>query len=120
MPIRQRNHLSTMDDMLSGDPVLSHVVALFAEPPTPPDLVEYPARPAAGHRFAGLRAGLRRALSAPEFIAVLALTVMVVCAVLGGVFGSAAIALGGLAAPLLLGVGCYFAIKRREPARTGP
>jgi hypothetical protein len=114
MWIRQRDTLSTMESALSLDPVLAQVAALFAVPATQTELTERPAptRPAP-NRFAGLR----RALSSPQFIAVLALTVMVVCAVIGGVLNSAPIALSGLAAPVLLGIGCYFAIKRRKPVR---
>ncbi len=113
MLIRQRNPLSTMDEILSGDPVLSHVTALFAVPASPAELAERPARPVASKRTGALR----DALSTPEFFAVAAVALLVACALLGGLLNSAAIALGGLAAPLLLGIGCYVAIKRRQPAR---
>jgi hypothetical protein len=103
-----------MDQILSADPALSRVAGLFTQQATSAELTEPPARPPAPDRSRGRRWAFRRALSTPEHIGVAALVLLVGCALLGGLLNSSAIALGGLAAPLLLGVGCYIAIKRRR------
>lgn len=107
---RQGSPLSSMDHILSGDPVLAHVIVLFAQKATPGELTELPAAPKPSPDRFGRP---REALSRPEVIGVVALVLVVVCALLGGLLDNAAVALGGLAALLLLGVGCHFAIKRR-------
>jgi hypothetical protein len=103
-----------MDQILAADPVLSRVADLFTQRPTPTELAERPARPAAPNRSRDRFGALRRVLATPEVIGAIALVLLGGCALLGGLLDSGAIALGGLAAPLLLGVGCYFTIKRRR------
>jgi hypothetical protein len=99
-----------MDGHLSRDPVLAALTDLFPVSALPGELAEFPPPPPVRRRRR------RPSLRAPECLAVMAATILVVCAVLGLVFDNGVIALSGLAATLLLGAGCSVALKRRHPA----
>jgi hypothetical protein len=105
----QHHQLSKMDSLLSRDPVLTALAELFPAPVLPTELVELPPPPPTARRR-------RRMVRAPEGIAITATLVLVVCLVLGCVFGSGVIALSGLAVTLLFGLGCWVALKRRRSA----
>ena len=76
----------------------------------PPEILDRPGSPKAASRRPG-RLG-RNVFAVPEFVGATAVTVLVVCTVVGGVLGSAVIAMAGLGVTLLLGVRCHFALKR--------
>lgn len=117
MTIPQGTALSTMDDLLSRDPVLSKLATLFPAPALPSELAERPEPPTTTERRRP--ALLRRDFfTKPEVIAVTAIAVLVVCVVLSFVFNSWIIAVAGVGATLLLGVGCHFALKRARAARS--
>ncbi|HEY4459531.1 MAG TPA: hypothetical protein VGN81_34780 [Pseudonocardiaceae bacterium] len=109
MTAAQRHHLSTMDPLLSRDPVLAALPDLFATSALPAELVELPPPPPIARRQ-------RRTIRTPECISIAAALVLVGCLVFGCVFHSGVIALSGLAVTLLLGLGCWVALKRGRSA----
>lgn len=115
----QRSSLSTMDGILSKDPVLSALGTLFPTPALPSELVECPRQPQVAARSRGrLRWDL---FAKPEIIAVAAAIVLIACVVAGCLLNSGIIAAAGVGATLMLGVCCHFALKRartHEPMGT--
>jgi hypothetical protein len=110
MTIPQGIQLSMMDSHPSRDPVLAKLGMFFPASALPRELLERPASPRGTSRAP--RRLRRNVFATPEIIALTAATVLVVCTVVGCALGSAVIAMAGLAATLLLGVRCHFALKR--------
>ncbi len=107
MRARHHTRLDLVDQALSRDPVLSKTAGLFVTQPAATELLERPRPPMQVRRLPRLR----QAVCTPEFLMVAAVTVLVVSVLLGGLLHNDAIAVCGLAAPILLGVGCYFATR---------
>jgi len=105
-----------MDTDCAADPALSSVADLFA---MPVDTVALTERPLPRHP-ARRPDWLGRMLRKPEFFGIAAIVVLTVCAVVGGVLNNGFVALGGLAAPILLGIAAYLATRQhRAPAASG-
>jgi hypothetical protein len=110
MSTAHRDYLSFLDSQFVRDPRLPNLAPLFAMSPKPRDLVELP-RPSPA---ATSERRLSRAVHSPEVLGIVAITLLVACALVGGLLDNSAIALCGLIAPILLGVGCHLAIKRHK------
>lgn len=95
---------------LDRDPVLAELSGLFAES-APTELTEPPHVKTRRRRLPRLR----RLARTPELLMLTAAAILAICAILGGIFNSGAIALCGLSAPILLGIGCFFAVRAPRP-----
>jgi hypothetical protein len=116
MPTVRTAAMTELDQRLSRDPVLAKLSSLFPESVTGTELTERPQAPARRRRLPRLR----KLAHSPEFLMLSAAAELVICAILGGIFNSGTIALCGLAAPILLGIGCYLAVRTPRVSAQGP